>query len=132
MNGSPRKIGCIIVAHGDVARCLMEAVEGILGKQSHWVAVSNRGMGLRELGRAVTNAIDEMCESCRVVLLSDMPGGSCHHVCQEITRGRDDVRALTGINLMMLLEFFVKRDRHDLNDLVGLVMERGRDAVRML
>jgi PTS system mannose-specific IIA component len=132
MSDAPFKIGCVIVAHGNVAKCLMEAVEGILGKQSHWTAISNRGMGLAELRRTVTNAIDEMCEDCRVVMMSDMPGGSCHHVCSEIARQREDVRSLTGLNLMMLLEFFVKRERHDVNELVGLVMERGRDAVRLL
>jgi len=132
MTESPRKTGCVIVAHADVAKCLMEAVEGILGTQSHWVAVSNRGLGLKELHRSVNTAIDELCETCVVVVMSDMPGGSCHHVCRQIATERSDVRSLTGLNLMMLLEFFVKRERHDLDELVGLVMERGRDAVRVL
>ena len=132
MSDLPKKTGCVIVAHGNVAKCFMEAVEGILGTQSHWTAVTNSGLGLKELKRTVTNSIDELCETCRVVVLTDMPGGSCHHVCQEIARQRDDVRTLSGVNLMMLLEFFVKRDRHDVDELIGLVMQRGRDAVRML
>ena len=39
---------------------------------------------------------------------------------------------MSGLNLMMLLEFFVKRDRQTVDDLLGLIMERGRDAIRIL
>jgi mannose/fructose-specific phosphotransferase system component IIA len=110
----------------------MDAVQGILGKQSNWLAVSNAGMGLDELNAAVEGAIRSLSADCEVVVISDMPGGSCHHVCQEVVAACDNVRALTGVNLMMLLEFFVKRDRTGLDELVHMVKERGRDAVRIV
>jgi mannose/fructose-specific phosphotransferase system component IIA len=126
-----RKIGCVLVAHGKVADCLMDAVQGILGKQSGWVTVSNVGLGLKELLAAVTRAVDDLAKSCDVVVLSDMPGGSCHHVCQELAKARPGTRVVSGLNLMMLLEFFVKRDRHGMEELVALIRERGRDSVRV-
>jgi len=110
----------------------MEAVEGILGKQANWVAVSNADMGLGDLNEAVRSAVAGLASECDVVVISDMPGGSCHHVCQEMVAGSADMRALTGVNLMMLLEFFVKRDRTDVDELIQTVKERGRDAVRIL
>jgi mannose/fructose-specific phosphotransferase system component IIA len=110
----------------------MEAVQGILGKQANWVAVSNAGMGLGDLSEAVRNAVASLSSECEVVVISDMPGGSCHHVCQEMVGGSAGMRALTGVNLMMLLEFFVKRDRTDVDELIQTVKERGRDAVRIL
>jgi mannose/fructose-specific phosphotransferase system component IIA len=129
----PRKrIGCVIVGHGSVAQCLMDAVQGILGKQSGWVAISNAGLGLKELLETLEKAVDELSASHDVVVFSDMPGGSCHHVCQEIVGTRSGVRVVTGTNLMMLLEFFVKRERTGVNDLLALVRERGRDAVRVI
>jgi mannose/fructose-specific phosphotransferase system component IIA len=132
VSGQSKRIGCVIVAHGNVGRCLMEAVQGILGKQANWTAVSNAGMGLKELHEAVASAVSGLGSECDVVVMSDMPGGSCHHVCQEIVAESDGVRALTGVNLMMLLEFFVKRDRTDVDELVHTVKERGRDAVRIV
>ena len=130
---APRKrIGCVIVAHGNVAQCLMDAVQSILGKQSGWLAVSNAGLGLRELSEAVGRAVKEISVGHEVIIFSDMPGGSCHHVCQELVDEREDIRVITGLNLMMLLEFFVKRDRTDFGDLPTLVRERGRDAVRII
>jgi mannose/fructose-specific phosphotransferase system component IIA len=129
----PRKrIGCVIVGHGSVAQCLMDAVQGILGKQSGWVAISNAGLGLKELLETLEKAVDELSASHDVVVFSDMPGGSCHHVCQEIVETRSGVRVVTGTNLMMLLEFFVKRERTGVSDLLALVRERGRDAVRVI
>ena len=132
MSGQDKRIGCVIVAHGRVGECLMEAVQGILGTQSNWVAVSNSGMGLGDLNEAVASAVAGLASDCEVVMISDMPGGSCHHVCQEIVAEGTGVRALTGVNLMMLLEFFVKRDRTGVDELIHMVKERGRDAVRIL
>jgi len=132
VSGQGKRIGCVIVAHGNVGECLMDAVQGILGTQANWAAVSNSGMGLGDLNEAVVSAVAGLATECEVVVISDMPGGSCHHVCQEIVAGGSGIRALTGVNLMMLLEFFVRRDRTDLEELIHLVKERGRDAVRIL
>jgi len=132
VSGQSKRIGCVLVAHGNVGQCLMEAVQGILGKQANWVAVSNAGMGLGDLNEAVRNAVDSLASECEVVVISDMPGGSCHHVCQEMVAGSTGIRALTGVNLMMLLEFFVKRDRTEVDELIQMVKDRGRDAVRIL
>ncbi len=132
MSGQGKRIGCVLVAHGNVGQCLMEAVQGILGKQANWVAVSNAGMGLGDLNEAVRSAVAGLRSECEVVVISDMPGGSCHHVCQELVASSAGMRALTGVNLMMLLEFFVKRDRTEVDELIQMVKERGRDAVRIL
>jgi PTS system mannose-specific IIA component len=132
VSGPRKRIGCVIVAHGRVGHCLMEAVEGILGKQTGWVAVSNAGMRLKELTEAVDRAVASLSKDYDVVVISDMPGGSCHHVCQELLTKGVGMRALTGVNLMMLLEFFVKRERTEINELVSMVKERGRDAVRII
>jgi PTS system mannose-specific IIA component len=110
----------------------MDAVQGILGKQANWMAISNAGMGLKELKEEVNKAVEKLSKDCEVVIISDMPGGSCHHVCQEIVSEEECARALTGVNLMMLLEFFVKRDRTSLEELVQMVKERGRDSVRIV
>ncbi len=132
MSEARKKIACVVVAHGNVAQCLMDAVQGILGTQSNWVAVSNAGLGLNDLNAAIAEAIAELQKTCDVIVMSDMPGGSCHHACQEMIGQNSEVRAVSGLNLMMLLEFFVKRDRQPVDDLLGLVMERGRDAIRIL
>ena len=131
MSQPSKRIGCVIVAHGRLGECLMEAVQGIVGTQQGWVTVSNTDLGLSELRQSVGRAVDGLSSTHDVVLLSDMPGGSCHHACREIVGERPELRLLSGLNLMMLLEFFVKRDRHGLDELLGLVRERGRDSVRM-
>lgn len=132
MSSERTRIGCVVVAHGAVAECLMTAVQGIIGTQTGWEAVSNKDKGLKELTDTVNSAIDRLTATHDVVLLTDMPGGSCHHVCQMVVKERPEVRGVAGVNLMMLLEFFVKRDRHGLDELVALVQTRGRDAVRVL
>ncbi len=127
-----KRVGCVIVAHGTIAECLMDGIQGILGKQGGWVAVSNRGMGLKELNDAVSSAVAKLEKEHDVIVFSDMPGGSCHHACQEYLQNGGVTRVVTGLNLMMLLEFFVKRDHTDLEKLVDLIIDRGRDSIRLI
>jgi mannose/fructose/sorbose-specific phosphotransferase system IIA component len=130
MSEPRRKIGCVLVAHGRVSDCLIDAVQGILGKQSGWATVTNVGLGLKELSEAVARTVEDLAKTHDVVILSDMPGGSCHHACSELAAVRPGLRIVSGLNLMMLLEFFVKRERHTVDELVVLIQERGRDSVR--
>jgi len=132
MSNDRKRIGCVIVAHGDLADCMMDAIQGILGKQGGWLAVSNRGLGLCELNDEVLKAVEQLREGHDVIVFSDMPGGSCHHACQEICADLECVDVVTGLNLMMLLEFFVKREHKSLSELLNLVTDRGRDSVRLL
>lgn len=129
MNERAARPGCVVVAHGEIARILIDAVQGILGTQTGWRAASNSGLGLKDLTAAVERAVDDLSEDFRVVMFADMPGGSCHHVCQELACTRPDLRVVTGVNLIMLLEFFVRRDRHDIDELVRLIQERGRRSI---
>ncbi len=131
MSDPRSRIGCVIVAHGSLGECLIEAVQGILGSQSGCVAVSNAGLGLPDLTDAVHAAVERLGRTHEVVLVTDMPGGSCHHVCQAYASERPKLRVISGVNLMMLLEFFVKRDRSELPELVSLMQERARDSVRI-
>jgi PTS system mannose-specific IIA component len=132
MTEGTKKTGCLVVAHGTLADALLEAVQGILGKQSGCRAISNAGLGLKSLTENVNKAVSELAEDFNVVVFVDMPGGSCHHVCQELVKVRGDVKVVTGVNLMMLLEFFVRRDRHDIIELVGLLKEKGCRAIRSI
>jgi len=132
MSEARKRIGCVIVAHGDVAACLLDGVQRILGTQDGCRAVSNAGLGLAELVETVEEAIDDLAKTRDVVLFTDMPGGSCYHVCQEIVTARAGIQAMSGVNLMMLLEFFVKRDHHSMSELLRLVEERGRGAISLL
>ena len=132
MTEARKRVGCVIVCHGAVAECMMDAIQGILGKQTGWKVVSNRGLGLRELSAAARAAVEELAKSHEVIVFSDMPGGSCHHACQELARNMDGIRVVSGLNLMMLLEFFVKRERTERDALLGLILERGRDSVRLI
>ncbi|MFH1502886.1 MAG: hypothetical protein ABIG03_07535 [Candidatus Eisenbacteria bacterium] len=129
----PRKrVGCVIVAHGTVAECLMDGIQGILGKQTGWVTVSNRGLSLKDLNDEVARAVQRLKKDHEVIIFSDMPGGSCHHACQEFLRHESEVRVVSGLNLMMLLEFFVKREHKPLDQLLNLIIDRGRDSVRLI
>ena len=117
MTDQRTRIACVVVAHGDMSECLLKAVQGILGTQTGYAAVSNAGMGLPELMETVRKEVESLERTHQVILITDMPGGSCHHVCQAYGAERPELRVISGVNLMMLLEFFVKRDHTQLSKL---------------
>jgi mannose/fructose-specific phosphotransferase system component IIA len=96
----------IVVGHGGVAAALVGAAEEISGIRGVLTAVSNQGTGREELERMVVAAVGEH----PAVVFVDMPSGSCLFAAMRRLAARPDVRVVTGVNLVMLLEFLFHRE----------------------
>ena len=91
----------IVVAHGGVAQALVGAAEEISGVRGSLVAVSNSGLGREQLEQTVVEAVGDR----PAILFVDLPSGSCHFAAMRRLAQRSDLRVVTGVNLVMLLEF---------------------------
>jgi len=91
----------IVVAHGGVAQALVAAAEEISGVRGSLVAVSNSGLGREQLEQTVVEAVGDR----PAILFVDLPSGSCHFAAMRRLAQRSDLRVVTGVNLVMLLEF---------------------------
>jgi mannose/fructose-specific phosphotransferase system component IIA len=118
----------IVVAHADLARALIEAVDRIVGLgQETLQAVSNEGMG----PGGIRQALEEIAGEGPAILFTDLREGSCGMAARHLCMGREDHVLVTGVNLPMLLDFALNRDR-PLEELVERVVERGRRAVQRI
>jgi mannose/fructose-specific phosphotransferase system component IIA len=70
------------------------------------IAVSNAGAGRDVLEERVVEAVG----AGPAVVFVDMPSGSCLFAAMRRLSVRPDIRVVTGVNLVMLLEFLFHRD----------------------
>jgi mannose/fructose-specific phosphotransferase system component IIA len=95
----------VVVGHGGVAVALVAAAEEITGIHGVLVAVSNTGADREQLEERVVQAVDDR----PAIVFVDMPSGSCLVAAMRRLVARPDIKVVTGVNLVMLLEFIFHR-----------------------
>lgn len=115
----------VVVAHGDVARAMVEAVRRIAGEAADGLEpISNDGVGPTELRAMLDGALGDH----PAVVFVDLQSGSCGMAALQSCRSRADRAVVCGVNLPMLLDFVFHRDL-PVEQIVDRVVQRGRDAV---
>jgi PTS system mannose-specific IIA component len=101
----------------------------IIGTQQKLAAVSlNASEGLDDLKEKVKQAIENVNSDKGVLIFTDMYGGSTSIVSSYFLSETVDV--LTGINLPMLLEAVLHRERSaNVKQLAKLVVEKSRNSI---
>ncbi|MBI4530599.1 MAG: PTS galactitol transporter subunit IIBC [Candidatus Latescibacteria bacterium] len=124
-------IGAIVLTHGQFGVELLKTAEGIVGKQEGVFAVSNANETYDAVKKRVIDEIQKLSSVREVVLFVDMPGGSCWRVAQEVFRASGEKRliVLSGINLPMLLSFFVKRQTVGYDEIPYVLEVDGKKAI---
>jgi mannose/fructose-specific phosphotransferase system component IIA len=122
-------IGAVVIAHQSLAREMVAAVEGIAGRQEKLVALSNDGLSLDALKKAVAAVLEEEDFPEGVFLFVDMIGGSPWHAAMEKIGPK--VCVLSGVNLSMLLSFLQKRKGDSaFVELAAVIEHDGKRGIR--
>jgi mannose/fructose-specific phosphotransferase system component IIA len=95
----------VVVCHGKLAGALVEAAESISGVTGALVPVSNSGCDRDALEERVVAALADR----PAVVFVDMASGSCLFAVLNRLRTTDGVKAVTGVNLAMLVDFVFHR-----------------------
>ncbi len=115
----------VVVAHGDVARAMVEAVRRIAGDAADSLdAISNESLGPTELRATLERVLGED----PAVVFVDLQSGSCGMAALQSCRERADRAVVCGVNLPMLLDFVFHRDL-PIAEIANRAVERGRGAV---
>lgn len=115
----------VVVAHGDLAACLVATAEGITGVTEAMYPISNADCGPTELVDRIRAAIDET----PAILFVDLASGSCAHAARSVARDKTSVSVLTGVSLPVLLDFVFHRDM-SLADLTERLVAKGHAGTR--
>lgn len=114
----------VVVAHGRLAEAMVGAAEEISGVRGALSAVSNADAGRDELERRVLEAVG----GGPAIIFVDLPSGSCLFAALRRPASRPDIRVVTGVNLVMLIEFLLHRDR-PVEEVVQRAVETGARAI---
>jgi len=124
-------IGIVIVAHGGLAREYLSAVEHVVGKQDHMIAVAIEEEHDRASKQAeICAAADTVDTGGGVVVVTDMFGGSPSNLSLLACCGRNR-RIIYGANLPMLIKL-AKSRQLAVQDAVSLALDAGRKYINSL
>ncbi len=126
--GAP--VRALLVTHADLGAELIRTAESILGRQEAVAFVSNSGASLESLAEAVMAQLGD--DDGPLVLFVDLIGGSCSHICSDVRRLHPGCAVFTGVNLPMMMEFLINRDRVPFGELKDRLLDRGRSGIQCL
>ncbi len=118
----------VVVAHGDMARGLVDAVRRITGvAEGALTALSNEGLAPDDLRAMIQAHLGDG----PAIVFTDLGAGSCTFAARLSLVDRERIAVVTGVNLPMLLDFVFHRDLA-VSALAARLVEKGRDGVRIL
>ncbi len=121
----------IIVGHGDFAKAILKTAELILGEQPEVEVISNRGFSCASMTEKINEVVSKGdCKS--TIIFLDLPGGSCTMSCYSLLKEISDLHIISGVNLPMLIEFFMLRDKYSADDLDSILVKKGKDNIIQL
>ena len=128
MNDSKR-VGGVIVSHGQVANELLAAAEAVVGDLTNITAVSIGWHDDVELAQdEIARAIKTVSAGKGVLLLTDMFGGTPTNISAMFLKD-DEVDIITGVNLPMVIRLATDTGESSLNDLAADVESQGKSAI---
>jgi mannose/fructose-specific phosphotransferase system component IIA len=122
----------IVATHGNLGRELIRTAERIAGPQQELVFISNEGLSVDAFTSFVKERLNQCTSATGVVIMTDVPGGSCTLACRRIRRDGGPAWIVTGVNLPMVLAFLQYRDSMEAEQLVKAVAERGAKAIEVV
>jgi mannose/fructose-specific phosphotransferase system component IIA len=115
----------IVIAHGDMASGLIDAVRHIAGVDGDFLKpLSNRGMGPEALAQEVRN----LSSNEPTIVFTDLQSGSCGFAARRCVQENANLVVISGVNLPILLEFVMRRQL-PLEQLVPFLLNKGRSAI---
>src|SRR5687767_15299201 len=115
----------IVIAHGDMASGLVDAVRHIAGVTGDFLTpLSNRGLGPEALAQEVR----KLASNEPTIVFTDLQSGSCGFAARRCVQEMPTLVVISGVNLPILLEFVMRRQL-TLEQLVPFLLNKGRSAI---
>lgn len=123
-------IGIVVITHGEFGAYLIEAAEGIVGRQEAVVSLSiSPRASIDEVRRKLDSVLAGFSGAGGVLLAVDMPGGTPCNVAMRAVKDRENMRVVSGVNLYMLVTAFSCRREASLREVSEKMIEAGRKAI---
>src|SRR4028119_948590 len=112
-----KKIGGVIISHGQVANELLAAAETVVGELNHITAVSIGWHDDVETAKdEIARAIKKVSSGSGVLLLTDMFGGTPTNISAMFLK-ENEVEIVTGVNLPMVIKLASQNNQMTLGEM---------------
>ena len=123
-------IGIVIAGHGSWPKAMVESLDLITGDQPIIKTVEVTNVESAESIKNKLNAsLEELNECEGNVILLDLFGGSPSHAVVAL-ENKNNVLAITGANLPILLELVMIRTNTQFDELSDILLEIGKKGIR--
>jgi len=124
-----KKVGGVIVSHGQVANELLAAAETVVGEMNHITAVSIGWHDDVEIAQnEIERAIKQVSDGVGVLVLTDMFGGTPTNISAMFLK-ENEVEMVTGVNLPMVIKLASMTESPGLSVVARLVEEQGKQSI---
>ena len=124
-----KRVGGVIVSHGQLANELLAAAETVVGDLSHITAVSIGWHDDVEVAKdEIDRAIKAVSEGIGVLVMTDMFGGTPTNISAMFLK-EGEVEIVTGVNQPMVIKLASFKKETTLEEMAALVEEQGRDSI---
>lgn len=124
-----KKVGGVIVSHGQVANELLAAAETVVGNMSHLTAVSIGWHDDVEIAKnEIERAIKQVSQGLGVLIMTDMFGGTPTNIAAMFLK-ENEVEMVTGVNLPMVIKLASINEEVSLIEVARVVEEQGIQAI---
>jgi len=124
-----KKIGGVIISHGQVANELLSAAETVVGDIRHVTAVS---IGWHDDVETAQNQVERAIKSVSngdgVLVMTDMFGGTPTNIAAMFLKD-GEVEMVTGVNLPMVVKLASNTKDLSLSELAREVEEQGKQSI---
>jgi PTS system mannose-specific IIA component len=124
-----KKIGGVIVSHGQVANELLAAAETVVGELNHIAAVSIGWHDDVETAKnEIARAMKKVSQGKGVLLLTDMFGGTPTNI-SAMFIADGEVEIVTGVNLPMVIKLASQNKEVSLPEMAKAVEAQGKQSI---
>lgn len=126
-----KKKAVLVITHGNFGIELLKSVEMIMGEQEDAVALGlSLGDDVDDLRAEAERIVTENEKAGKdTIVLVDLLGGSPSNVGLYTLRSHD-IKLITGVNILMLVEFFSSREFEELGDLVQKMIDSSVEGIK--
>lgn len=127
-----KKKAALIITHGIFGIQLLKSVEMIMGEQEDVKALGlSLGESVDDLRSTAESIIVENQKAgMDTIVLVDILGGSPSNVSLYLLKKYKDIKLITGVNMLMLIEFFQSREFNELDELVKLMINSATEGIK--
>ncbi|WP_459481156.1 PTS sugar transporter subunit IIA [Clostridium saccharoperbutylacetonicum] len=125
-------ISVIIGTHGTFSEEILKSAEMIFGAQENVGSVTFKpGEGVENLVEKYNKLINELDCTDGVLFMVDLFGGSPFNAASILAMKNNNMEIVTGVNLPMILETLGSRDFSNLQELLAIAENSGKEAIRV-